>query len=243
MLKTPVGHAGLVHDLGDQMMASSGAISVGFSTMVQPAASAGRDLAGDLVDRPVPRRDQAAHADRLAHDQGACPRPLRTDRSPAPRSCARDGRCRGRPGCRGRTAAARPSRARWRRPHRSRRLLYSARMRAQQVQPLLARWCGAKAGKAAPGGGHGAVDVGRAADGDLGERLLGRRIDDVEQGGLHRIDPLAVDVETASRAAWNDPLGSADDPWQGPPDLRQSLYIYEYNVGKGIGSVISGKRT
>jgi hypothetical protein len=24
----------------------------------------------------------------------------------------------------------------------------------------------------------------------------------------------------------------AEIPWRGPPDLRQSLYIYEYNVGE-----------
>jgi hypothetical protein len=37
---------------------------------VQPVASAGKDLGRDLVDRPVPRRDEAAHADRLLLDQG-----------------------------------------------------------------------------------------------------------------------------------------------------------------------------
>jgi len=41
----------------------------------------------------------------------------------------------------------------------------------------------------------GPVDVGRAAHRDLGVGLLGRRIDHVEQGRGHRIDPFAVDVE------------------------------------------------
>ncbi len=35
--------------------------------MVQPAASAGIDLRRDLIDRPIPWRDQRAHADRLLH--------------------------------------------------------------------------------------------------------------------------------------------------------------------------------
>ncbi len=72
-----------------------------------------------------------------------------------------------------------------------------------------------------------------AADRDLGERLLGGRIDHVEQGGLQRIDPLAVDVELLFVLHGWIPLGLADAPWQGPPDLRRSLYIDEYNVGKG----------
>ena len=50
-------------------MAFSGATSDGFSTIVQPAAMRRRDLADDLIDRPVPRRDQADHADRLPGDQ------------------------------------------------------------------------------------------------------------------------------------------------------------------------------
>ena len=53
-----------------KISAEIGANSDGFRIMVQPAAIAGRDLAGDLVDRPVPRRDHADHADRLAHDRG-----------------------------------------------------------------------------------------------------------------------------------------------------------------------------
>jgi hypothetical protein len=28
------------------------------------------------------------------------------------------------------------------------------------------------------------------------------------------------------------PWAAAEHPWQGPPDLRKSLYIVEYNVGK-----------
>ena len=49
--------------------ALSGVTSLGLSTTVQPAASAGATLARDLVQRVVPRRDAADDADRLAHDQ------------------------------------------------------------------------------------------------------------------------------------------------------------------------------
>ena len=41
----------------------------------------------------------------------------------------------------------------------------------------------------------GAVDIGLRADRNLRVGLLGRRIDDVEQRRLDRVDPLAVDVE------------------------------------------------
>src|SRR5882757_710796 len=115
--------------------------------------------------------------------------------------------------------------------------------RAQQVQPLLPGGAG-EGWEGQPGRRHGAVDVGRAADGDLGERLLGRRVDDVKQGGLDRVDPLAVDVELFLVLHGEIPSGSADAPWQGPPDLRRSLYIGEYNEGKEHRDRgISGKRT
>ena len=50
--------------------ALSGDNSLGFNTTVQPAASAGRDLGCDLVERPIPGGDERADADRLAHDGG-----------------------------------------------------------------------------------------------------------------------------------------------------------------------------
>ena len=70
-LKTPAGHAGLVQDLGEE-----DAVQRRDLGRLQHHRAAGgerrRDLAGDLVDRPVPRRDEAADADRLAHDAGRC---------------------------------------------------------------------------------------------------------------------------------------------------------------------------
>ena len=49
-------------------MAVSGVTWAGFTTIVLPAASAGRDLPADLEERVVPRPDQPAHADRLVDD-------------------------------------------------------------------------------------------------------------------------------------------------------------------------------
>src|SRR5262249_36587077 len=66
--------------------------------------------------------------------------------------------------------------------------------RLQELEPLLAGRA-AKAREGPARGGHGAVDIGGAADGDLGVGFLGRRIDDVEELRLDRIDPVTVDVE------------------------------------------------
>ena len=49
-------------------IAVCGVSSLGLSTKVLPGGQAGRDLPGGLQQRVVPRRDQAAHADRLVHD-------------------------------------------------------------------------------------------------------------------------------------------------------------------------------
>ena len=49
-------------------IAVCGVSSLGLSTNVLPAARHGRDLPGRLQQRVVPRRDQAADADRLVHD-------------------------------------------------------------------------------------------------------------------------------------------------------------------------------
>ena len=68
-LKTPAGRP-TSSMISARMKALSGATSDGLSTTVQPAARAGRDLGRDLVERVVPRRDGADHADRLADDEG-----------------------------------------------------------------------------------------------------------------------------------------------------------------------------
>ena len=59
-----------------KMIAFSGATSDGLSTIVQPGGERRRDLARDLVQRPVPGRDHPAHADGLPDDQRGAHRPL-----------------------------------------------------------------------------------------------------------------------------------------------------------------------
>ena len=67
-LNTPAGRP-ISSMISARMNALSGATSLGLSTTVQPAARAGRDLGDDLVERVVPRRDAADHADRLLDDE------------------------------------------------------------------------------------------------------------------------------------------------------------------------------
>ncbi len=74
-----------------------------------------------------------------------------------------------------------------------RRLLYSDRMARSRSSRSL-RVVRENAGKGRLRRGDGAIDVLGAADGDLGERLLGGRIDHVEQLRLQRIDPGSVHV-------------------------------------------------
>jgi len=64
---------------------------------------------------------------------------------------------------------------------------------AQQVQPVLAGRAGIRR-KRCLRRCHRPVDVLRTADGDLGERLFGGRIDHIDQGGLQRRDPGPVHV-------------------------------------------------
>ena len=61
-------------------------------------------------------------------------------------------------------------------------------------------------------GGDGAVDVLGLALGDLAETLLGRRVERLERLAADRLDPLAVDQQTArlatkSWACWARPSG------------------------------------
>ena len=107
-LNTPAGTPA-ASMISAKRIALSGATSDGLSTIVQPAASAGRDLAGDLVQRPVPRRDHPAHADRLAHDQRGAHRPLELEVGEHGAGGARGGRGRRRPARPAPATAARPS--------------------------------------------------------------------------------------------------------------------------------------
>ena len=155
-------------------------------------ASAGHDLAGDLVDRPVPGRDQAADADRLLDDarraavflelkffstsmavvMWTMPRPAW-----APRPGGRRAHFLG-DGV-GDVAEA---------------LLVFGQDALQQVDALLAAGLGIGLERP-PGGLDGLVDVGGRAGGDVAARPPRWPGCHIEGLGRDRVDPLAVDVE------------------------------------------------
>ena len=60
-------NAGVVHHFGEQQGAQGRQLA-GLQNDGASRRQRGADLGGDLVERPVPGRDQAAHADGLAHD-------------------------------------------------------------------------------------------------------------------------------------------------------------------------------
>ncbi len=65
MLSTPARQARVVGQLGDARARRAASRPAGLTTIVQPAASAGADLARDHGDREVPGRDRGDDADRL----------------------------------------------------------------------------------------------------------------------------------------------------------------------------------
>ena len=183
-----------------KMMALSGAISDGFSTMVQPAASAGRDLADDLVDRPVPRRDHAADADRLLGDQGRAAQLLELEvlrasaiilsRWPMP------------------VAACALCASHDRRAHLPRdrvgdvvvALLVGLEDAPQQREALLLAWC-------AIGGEGGLRAADRASTSAAEPRLICAPDSSVaglmtSSASARRVDPGAVDVELGILSSW-----------------------------------------
>ena len=162
---------------------------------MQPAARAGRDLAGDLVQRPVPRRDQRTHADRLPHDQ----------RRPHLLEVELGQHATGRQEVAEAGAGLGPLRHPERRAHLPADDLAELACAAlvdlddpvEQGQPLVARR--ERVGlEGRPRRRHGDVDVVRAAHGDGLDRLFRRRVDDGQRLAGQRGDPLSVDVELPS---------------------------------------------
>ena len=68
-LSTPLGRPA-ASATSARMKALNGATSEGLSTTRAAGGERRRHLERDLVQRVVPRRDRADHADRLAHHQG-----------------------------------------------------------------------------------------------------------------------------------------------------------------------------
>src|SRR5258705_4004598 len=185
-------HAGLMQDFGENQRRRRRE----FGRLQEHGAAGGergRNLAGDLVQRPVPRRDHADDADGLAHHH------RRADRlfevivfQNLERGCevAEAG------------AGLHLLRHRQRRAHLvgdgGANILHAGLVdlddfREQRHALLAGRL--RKRPEGALGRGHRLVDVGLGAERNLVHRLFGRRVDD--GGGLldDRIDPGAVDVE------------------------------------------------
>ena len=189
-------HAGLMHHLGEDERAHRRDLA----RLQHHGAARGerrRDLADDLVERPVPGRDQAARR-RSARARSR----VRAALLPRTRNSSRILMV----GCRWASADAPPARA-WARH-------IGAPISLEMASAIsLMRWsgrprgCGCssssrssrlvreKAGKAALRRRHRPVDIGGGADGDRGEGFFRGRVDDVEGLGRHRVDPGAVDVE------------------------------------------------
>ena len=103
--------AGVVHHLGKEQGAQGRQLA-GLQNDRASRCQGGADLGRDLVERPVPGRDQAAHADGLAHDRHV---PAMGDKGIAARIVAGHADVLGR-----RPAPACCAPCRWQRPSRAR---------------------------------------------------------------------------------------------------------------------------
>src|SRR5277367_2033906 len=63
----PLRHAGLIHDLGKND-AADGCDLAGFENHRAARGNCRRHFAYDLIERPIPRSDQAHHTNGLAND-------------------------------------------------------------------------------------------------------------------------------------------------------------------------------
>ncbi|OIQ68680.1 hypothetical protein GALL_497260 [mine drainage metagenome] len=185
-------HAGFMQDFGEDQCRRRREFR-GLEDHGAAGGERGRDLAGDLVQRPVPRRDHADDADGLAHHHG------RTDRFfevivlqhlQRGHDVAEAG------------AGLHLLRHRQRRAHfvgnRGANVLHAGLVDfddlRQQRDTLLA--AGLRIGlEGAFGRGDGLVNIGLGAERNLIHRLFGRRIDNRSGFFDDGIDPGAIDVE------------------------------------------------
>ena len=185
-------HAGFMQDFGENQRRARRE----FRRLQDHGATGGerrRDLAGDLVQRPVPRRDHADDADRLAHHDRRAHRLFEM-------VILQDVQRRhqvSETGAGLQLLGHRQRRAHFI-GHRRTDFLHAALVDlddlGEQRDALLT--AGLRIGfEGALGGGDRLVDVGLGTERNFIHRLFGRRIDD-RRGLLHGgIDPGAVDVE------------------------------------------------
>ena len=190
---------GIVHHLGEQQ----GAQGRQFARLQHHGAARRErrtDLGCDLVERPVPGGDEAADADRLAHDGGAA---ARADERIGREIVTRDADMFG--GQRHLGAARIGDSG----PHLARDCL------REQFQPLedqtmdpVEQRCPLRSRLARParegssGGGDRVFHILVIAERDFGDRLLGRRVDDDRRRRSGRLPPFSVDVEFAEEAGF-----------------------------------------
>ncbi len=186
-------HARGIHDLGEDLAR----VRRNFGRLQDHRAAGGQrrvDLARDLVDRPVPRRDQTADPDRLLHHAASCRAVPRSRSSSARRWPSGGGPCPCRPAVPRPATAAHPSPRSPRRRGRRCASEYSARIACSRSSGSSRLLCDqvANARRAA----LTALSTSAAEpDRDPAGHLLGGRVVDVQRVRLDRIDPLAVDVE------------------------------------------------
>ena len=203
-------HASGVHDLGEDLRREGR----DFGGLQHHGAAHGesrRDLAGDLVERPVPRRDEATNADRLFHDQRRAA--LRLLELVGLQHVERGAEMRRAHG-RLRTLRQPHGGAHFFRDGLGHVLVAVLQLRHdahEQVHALLARGLGPGLERLA-GGLHGAVHILGAAERNAAGDGFGGGIDDVERLGRNRVDPFAIDVELQIVAHISLPLFRARPP-------------------------------
>ena len=183
---------GSVEDLGED----DGGEGRDFAWLQDHRAAGGesrKDLRGDLIDRPVPRGDEAAHADRLANDGGRAALLLegevREDGDRGLEMSDAGGRlsllCEGRGGAHFLSDSGRNVGVA--------RLIFGGDP-GEQREPLCAAGL-AEGGKGASRCSDRCVDVGLSAKADPSRDLLGGGVYHVERPRTGRVDPAAADVE------------------------------------------------
>ena len=187
-----LGHTGRVHHLGEE----DGVEGSDFARLQHHGAAGGEgrgDLAHDLVDRPVPGGDEAAHPDGLAHDEGTSLEVLELVGLQNRDHLVEMAQSRGGLGLGGEEGG---------RPHLHRDglgdVVVACLVRLddalEEGDPLLSRGVGV-GGEGGPCRFHRAVDVGGRAQADLRHGFFGGGVDHVESAGRDGIDPGAVDIE------------------------------------------------
>ena len=214
MLNTPAGMPGLVDRLGEQQRRERRELA-----RLEHHGAAGRqrrpDLGRHLVHRPVPRRQQGADADGLAHDARRAPVLLQrvvAERLHGLLEVTRAGQHLAALG----EAARDADLGRHRGRDRGDAALVRLAQPRQQLDALLARRL--RVAREGPVGRlHRRLHVGGGGGRYPGRLLLRRRIhDDDLVAGVGRLDPLPVDVEPGSVSHTTSSRSSPPGPVRRP---------------------------